>query len=51
MYWGVGDADEEEEQVIKNQIMTTSWDSLLRFFDDDEAESRIGELRSEMSKH
>ena len=31
--------------------MTTSWDSLLRFFDDDDAESRIGELRSEMSKH
>jgi len=51
MYWGVGDAEDDEEQVIKNQIMTTSWDSILRFFDDDDPESRIGELRSEMSKH
>ena len=47
MYWGVGDAEDDEEQVIKNQIMTTSWDSILRFFDDDDPESRIGELRSE----
>lgn len=51
MYWGVGDAEDDEEQVIKNQIITTSWDCRLRLFDDDDAESRVGELRSELDKH
>jgi hypothetical protein len=50
-YWGVGDADDEEEQVIKNQIMTVSWDQKLRFYDDDDPESRTGELRHTSEKH
>lgn len=45
-YWGVGNDDNGgNESVIKNQIIVTSWDSSLRFFDDDDANSRFGELR------
>lgn len=40
MYWGVGDAEDDEESVIKNQLILTSWDSQLYLFDDDNAESR-----------
>jgi len=37
--------DEENESVIKNQIIVTSWDNNLRFFDDDDPNHRFGELR------
>ncbi len=47
MYWGVGDAEDDEESVIKNQLILTSWDCELYLFDDDDAESRTGEQRSQ----
>ena len=43
--------DEENESVIKNQVIVTSWDSKLRFFDDDDPNSRFGELRHQTDKH
>lgn len=47
MYWGVGEAEDDEESVIQNQLILTSWDCELYLFDDDDAESRIGEQRSQ----
>lgn len=47
MYWGVGDEDDQAEAVIKNQLILTSWDCELYLFDDDDAESRTGEQRSQ----
>jgi len=56
MYWGVGEANDDQESddeqadvqesVIQNQLILTSWDNELYLFDDDDAESRVGEQRS-----
>lgn len=59
MYWGVGEANDDQESddeqadvqesVIQNQLILTSWDNELYLFDDDDAESRVGEQRSQPS--
>jgi hypothetical protein len=50
MYWGVGECGDEEESVIKNQLILSSWDKEMYLFDDDDAESRTGEQRSQPTK-
>jgi len=60
MYWGNGegtennndddDGDQDQDSVIKNQLILTSWDKEMYLFDDDDAESRTGEQRSQPTK-
>ena len=60
MYWGNGegtnntddgnDDDQDQDSVIKNQLILTSWDKEMYLFDDDDAESRTGEQRSQPTK-
>lgn len=49
-YWGVAEGEEEQESVTKNQLILSSWDKEMYLFDDDDAESRTGEQRSQPSK-
>ena len=51
-YWGIGaGGDEETTATIKNQIIVTSWDAQLRFFDDDDANTRKGFMLHSSQKH
>lgn len=55
IYWGwIGDpsmVDEDPSVVQKNVLLTGSWDSIQRVFDDSDPEASTGKLREPIDRH
>ena len=51
IYWGWIEKPGEEEDVQKNTLLTGSWDSIQRVFDDNDPDASTGLLREPVDRH